>query len=278
MLDLLSDYLNTAASPEDKHHIAVADRVLERTQLDYEHVIEELLALDESADSDSTLTEIMAVYRTQLFYLLQLHAVDVSDGVTLLQLAEIVNGLLDLDNYDNPQKLIDMSDEDAPPLEKFCVMLEQVTRYTADELLQMVEEVADGFFVRLKSVNQSVEHEDENLLNDRRARIFAYRKYLIYLESIAAPLVYLDQLLRVGINPSLPYSMYANLIDKQEPLSALPVKTVARELFGAALISEDGYGNPGETVKESLEQYIPDPTTVSTIMVEIRTITMGYKP
>jgi hypothetical protein len=276
MLDLLSDYLTTNTSVEEKNHIAIADRVLNTAQVDYEHVIEEILAITDDADAGVTMQRILAVYRDQLFYLLTLHGVEVEPSVNLKFLAQIVDGLLQLDNYDNPQKLFDSVEEESPAIEKFCVLMSHVTPYNADQLMASVEEVSDLFINRLKEVNQVEEHEDENELNDRRERLHAFRLYEIYLLSTGATMAFLPNLLRSGVNPAMPYSVYADLIDSQSPLDALPTKAIARDLFGAALISCDGFSNPGETVKASLERYVTDPRKVAMTMADVRTLTMGY--
>lgn len=277
MLDLLSAYLNTATTVEEKHHIAVADRALVRAQLDYEHVIEELLALDDDADSGVTLQSILAVYRTQLFHILTLHAVQVNDDISLKMLANLVTGLLDIDNYDNPQQLLAIADEEAPTIEKFCILMEQVTQHNADELMQYVEDVSDTFLIRLKSINQAEQHEDENELMQRRERIHAFHKFEIYLESVGGAMSLLPNVLRSGVNPSMPFVIYAKLIDNLSSLEGLPPRAIARDLFGAALVSEDGHANPGETVKACLEQFVSNPQTVSQVMVEVRQLMIGYQ-
>ena len=276
MLDLLSDYLTTNTSVEEKNHIAIADHVLNVAQMDYEHVIEEILAIADDADAGVTMQRILAVYRDQLFYLLTLHGVEVEPSVSLKFLAQIVDGLVQLDNYDNPQKLFDSVEEQAPAVEKFCVLMQQVTPYNADQLMAAVESVSDLFINRLKEVNQVEEHEDENELNDRRDRLHAFRLYEIYLLASGGAMAFLPDLLRSGINPAMQYSLYADLIDTKSPLDALPTKAIARDLFGAALVSCDGFSNPGETVKASLERYIADPRKVALVMADVRTLTMGY--
>ena len=276
MLDLLSDYLNISTSAEEKNHIAVADRALVRAQLEYEHVIEEILALDDDADSGVTLQLIVAVYRTQLFHLLELHSVTVSADLGIKTLADLVNGLLDLDNYENPQELFALAEDDAPVIEKFCMVLAQVTQYDVEHLMQMVEDVSETFLQRLKTVNQSDTYEDENELIERRERIHAYRKYEIYLQAANLVTTAIPAILRSGVSPSMPYDIYVKLIDNHSPIEAMPAKTIARELFGAAIISCDGFGSPGETVKAGLEEYLASPQTIGLVMVEVRQLMMGY--
>jgi hypothetical protein len=278
MLDILREFLDANTTAEEKNHIALADRVLVRAEMDnYEQVIEEIIMTAEEQDSGLPLANILAVYRQQLFQLLTLHSITVVPELGLNELANIVTGLLDIDNYENPQSLFELADEEAPTLEKFCVMMSQVTRYTADELLVMIEDVADGFLLRLKEINQTEQHEDENMLTDRRERMHAYRKFETFMLSISLTITQMPAILRSGVNPSLPFLMYAMLIDTNEALQGMKPKQAAAELFAAALVSSDGYGNPNETVKANLEQFIAEPKAISAIMVEVRQLMMGYQ-
>lgn len=279
MLDLLRDYLDTATTPEEKNHIAIADRVLTRIQDEnYEHVIEEILMLDQDMDAGTTLPSIVAVYRKQLYFFFTCHGMTVAETLSLKHLALLADGVLNLDNHENPLALFHLSDENAPTLEKVCVMLRETTPFAVDELLHMVEDVADGFIQRLKTATHVVEHLDESDLINARERMHAYRLYLVYLQSVGATVTYIDTILRSGGGPAMPYSFYTKMIDGQQPIEVMPARQAAQELFGAALVSDDGYGNPGETVKANLEQYISDPKAISNVMVEVRQIMMGYKP
>lgn len=279
MLDLLRDYLDTATTPEEKQHIALADRVLTRIQDDqYEHVLEEILMTDQDMDAGTVIPSIVSVYRDKLHYFFTVHGMTVSADLSLGQLAQLANGVLDLDNHENPQALFALTEENAPTLEKVCVMLHGVTSYSVDDLLHLVEDVSDTFIVRLKAATHVVDHLDEQDLINVRERAHAYRLYQVYLTSIGAIVTYIDAIIRSGGGPGMPYLFYAKMIDGQFPIESMPVKQAALELFGAALVSEDGYGNPGDTVKANLEQFVSDPKAISLIMVEIRNIMMGYQP
>jgi hypothetical protein len=277
MLDLLSDFLDTQTSVEEKNYVINADRVLQRADMEYEHVIEELLSVQEELDAGTALVEIMNLYRNNLIYLLDLHAIKVHNDLSIKELADIVNGLLDIDNIENPQQLFQLADEEARPIEKLAIMLSQVTTYPSDQLMHFIEDVSDAFFVRLKEVNQVVLHEDDDEeLHLVRERIHAYRLFEIYLSSMGATITHIPNMLRGSAKPGMTFELYAKLIDGMQPLLSMPGKLIARELFAAALISADGYGNPGEVVKAALEQFIPDLKLISEVMVEVRQLVMGY--
>lgn len=278
MLDLLSEYLDTATTPEEKNHIAQADRALTRANMeDYEHVIEEILALSDDDDAGVTMVKLLSVFRTKLNEIMILHSITISEDVGLDLLAHLVNGVLDIDNHENPDELISISNEDTPTLEKLCDMLSQTTKYTTDELLHVVLDVSDGFIERLKTINKIEEHEDENTLNERRERIHAFHKYEIYLQGIGGAVPQVQAILHAGINTSMPYSLYGNMIDSRSPVEVMPPKQAARELFAAALISSDFYGTPSEAVKNSLESYISLPNAIAAVMVEVRNLMAGYQ-
>lgn len=278
MLDLLKEYLDVNTSPEEANHVAMADRFLERIEDDnYEHVIEEILMTDQEMDSGTVIQTLVAVYRNQLYYFFAQHALIVSDELNLAQLTDLANGIIDLQGHEQLAKLFELSDEEAPATERLCAMLTQTTRFNADELLLMLEDVSDTFLVRLKALTQVEEPDSDEELGNARERLMAYRKYMGYLNSAGGVAPRLEAILRSGGGPGMPFIFYVKLIDGQQPLDTLTPKAVAWELFGAALVSEDGYGNPAETVKAVLEQFISDTKNVANVMVEIRQVQTGYK-
>ena len=277
MLDLLSDFLDTQTTVEEKNCVLAADRVLQRADVEFEHVIEELLSVQQELDAGAALSEILDVYRVNLLTLLDLHTVVVDETIPIQLLTDLVNGLLDIDNIENPQALIDLADEEARPVERLAVMLSQVTTHSADQLMHAIVDVSETFFRRLKEVNQVVLHEDDDEeLHLARERIHAFRKFDIYIASIGSAIAHVPNMLRGHAKPGMTFELYAKLIDGMQPILSMPGKQIARELFAAALISSDGFGNPGETVKAHLEQFIPDLKLISEVMVEVRQLMMGY--
>lgn len=280
MLDILSTYLDATSSPEEKQHIALADRFLQRIEDEnYEHVIEEILMLDEEMDSGTAVHSIVQVYRTKLYQFFTQHAWLMGDDLSLAQLAELANGLYDLQNTEGIAYALESLDESAPLTENVCGLLTQTTRYSVDELLQMVDNISDSFLQRLKAVvTTEPEPEDDTELAEQRARMQAYRKYEVYLSSLGVAAPQIDAVLRSGNTVGLPYLVYATLLDRSIPLETMPSAQLALELFGAALVSHEGSANPGDVVKANLEQFISDARKIAEVMVEIRNIMMGYQP
>jgi hypothetical protein len=276
MLDLLSDFLDIHTTVEEKAVIRAADAVLQQAQLDYEHIVEEILMTAEEMDSGLPIQEIRNTYHQGLNYLLDLHAVKLVEDVTLKQKAEVVQGLLTIDNTENPQQFFKIADEEMRANEKLAETLSRVMTWTTDQLMQVIDDVSEMFFVRLKSINQAELEQDDDELHERRERIHAYRLFDIYLQAIGATIVQVPAMLSKGVQPGMTYELYAKLIDGMQPILTMPGYQIARELFAAALISSDGYGNPGETVKASLEQFIPDLKLISETMIEVRQLMSGY--
>lgn len=276
MLDLLSDFLDTQTTREEKGYITLADNILTKAEIDYEQVIEEILLTRDNMDSGNAMAEIRQLYIANLHHLLNLHSIHIKPGLSLKLLADIVNGLLEIDNHESQDQFFKIANQEGRPIEKLCEMLSMVTTHNADELMQVIEEVSDGFFLRLKDAGHADTLEDDNELHERRERIHAYRKFDIYLSSIGGSIVQVPNLLARGINPAMPFSLYTGLIDGLQPIQSMHPLLIARELFAAALISSDGYSNPGETVKNCLEEYIPELNAISAVMIEVRQLMMGY--
>jgi hypothetical protein len=276
MLDLLSDFLSSQSTVEEKAMIKAADEVLQRAEMDYEHVIEEILMTAEGMDSGGPLLEILNTYHRGLDYLLGLHAVQLVEDCTLQQKTEIVSGLLSIDNTESPQQFFKIADAETRPVEKLAEMLNRVTTWSAEQFMQLIDDVSEMFFSRLKNINRAELEEDADDLHERRERIHAYRLFEIYLQALGATIIQVPAILAAGTQPGMSYELYAKLIDGRQPILTMPGYQIARELFAAALISSDGYGNPGETVKASLEQFIPDLKLISETMIEVRQLMTGY--
>lgn len=276
MLDLLSDYLNHATTPEEKHVIANALEALDEVGKDnYEYGIEEILNTDDEVDAGSTMQSITDLIRGQLYQVMRDFGITLSEDCNLQLLGDIVRGMTVLSNYDRPRELVDATNSQARVREVFCEIMAMVTKYSVEDLLPFVEEVPDGFLARLKH-NEDAEAADEGPdLDERRERIHAYHKYEIYLTNEGGAPAYLTNMLRSGVGVSLPFILYAKSMTI--PFELLSPKAIAREMFGMALVSSDGYDRPSDTVKAHIEEFITSPEVIVAVMAEVRALVLGYQ-
>lgn len=274
MLDLLSEYLNVAATPEDKVVIGNAMEVLEQIgHEDIEYVIEELLNTDDEVDAGATLQSIQDLVMSHLHLVMRLNGVTMDQSTNMRMMTAAVRGVMDLNDHEDRKSLIDVTDDRAPVREVYCELLAMVTQYPVDEWMVLVEEVQDGIINRLRELEDSDAIEDDGELDVRRERIHAFRQYDIYLTPFGGAPKLLSNMLRSGLDVALPFILYAKSIPIQ--LEQLKPAEIARELFGMAIVSNDGYTNPYDTIKSNIEEFVSSPDVITRTMIEVRNLQTG---
>jgi hypothetical protein len=275
MLDILDGYLRENATPEMRIALVEAHDAFNRIELpNYEQEFEALLMMDGDADQGSTLASIVDLTRRFMTELLRMHEITLDPDTSLHMLTVFLNGILDIQNYDNYQTVIDTCSMDGNPQEKLAELLALVTKYTVEELLSCMEDVNFVLINRLKEMALqndkpplSVEEQGEiNFYMDKLRRFHNY--------TMQAKLKILD-LIKNGLPVGFPFLTYMGLIGRE--IEEMPVDLAAWELYAMALISNDGTNNPQGIIKEHLENYISDPNKLTKVDIKLREITLGMQ-
>jgi hypothetical protein len=230
--------------------------------------------MDGDADQGSTLASIVDLTRRFMTELLRMHEITLDPDTSLHMLTVFLNGILDIQNYDNYQTVIDTCSMDGNPQEKLAELLALVTKYTVEELLSCMEDVNFVLINRLKEMALqndkpplSVEEQGEiNFYMDKLRRFHNY--------TMQAKLKILD-LIKNGLPVGFPFLTYMGLIGRE--IEEMPVDLAAWELYAMALISNDGTNNPQGIIKEHLENYISDPNKLTKVDIKLREITLGMQ-
>lgn len=276
MLDLLSDYLDVATSPEEKLVIERALNVLDKMGLeDYEYVFEDMIGTVDEVDADKTMDEVRTYVTSLMFTVLKQHSIEIEAEASMAMLADLIQALLDLDNHEERESLMAIVNQDnISTNEMFAELVAMVTKYTTDDILQIVSTVSSTFLDRIRTNQNVVEHEEVELPTDRQKLIADLKAYLTFVAHLGgAP--HLESVIRSGMDVGMPFHLYAQamlyIFDKLKP------EAIGRELFGIAVICGNGYSTRNELIKVSLESFVSEPDIVTAIMAQVNQLAIGFK-
>lgn len=268
MLDLLRDYLNQVSTPEVGLQVEKACQALEKIEADdYEYQIEEYLQLDDTVEPGVTEQRILALLYNQLHDVLHDHAIWLSVDMNMDMLADIVLGLIDLQQHEEKTQLIAATGDDITVNERFCELMRFVTRYEVEELLPHVNMVSPSFINMLQQQEEEAqEFEPEEVMADRRQKIETFLRYDASLPE-GAPATMKD-VLRSGVDVGLPFQLYIGLVGEQ--FEKMQTEEIAETVFGFAMISFDGASDPVGTIKAHLETYLSNPDTITAVVAMVQ--------
>lgn len=275
MLDILHDYLNRAATPEEKLLLANALESLENVGLEnYEHAIEEIILMEDEVDSDATLDALKKLVRALQYQVLSMHSLQVSEEASMSFITDLIDGIMLIQNYENHGEIQQILSLDITVRERFCELMQIVTNHSVDELLLYIEHVPPGLLQRL---HEQEEHEEsietEESIALRNAQIARFRAYETYLPEGAPAKI--RALLAAGVGVGHPYALYAGTVGNG--FEQLQVDEIAEEMFGMAIISSDGAERPATVIKQHIEEYIANPETITAVMARVHQLVTGFK-
>lgn len=268
MLDLLSNYLKQATSPEEKDSFQVVCDAFDKIGLDdYEDAIEEIIYSEDNVEAGQVMFDLSNLLRAQAHQVLKMHAITFDEHTSLKMLGDLINGIVDLPNHEELKHILGIANSDSNLRERFCELMAIVTPYPAEVLLQHVEEVSPSFMIRLLELPE--EEQDEALFTpDRQEKIAKFQLYCAHLpEGMPA---YIGGMLKKGIDVGMPFTVYAGAVGIT--FEQMLPEQIAEEMFGMALVSSDGCNNPLQTVKEHLEEYLANPETITSVTARLTKI------
>ena len=259
MLALLDDYLSDATTPEIKSMIVSANDVFDR--LGYElpdSRYEEIIMMADVMEMGEPISQMLNFTKDQIEELLKLHNVTISDDVDLVTMTKLMDGLLDLIQYDNVQELMDTMSVGESSEETFAELLILTTDFSIEEILMAVEEVNPYLFNQLKeTVGQPALESEPVDPTDYIKRLTEFCTFRMNPE--LEILGFISQGLALGYD----FVTYANLIGRN--FEEMSVEKIADELIAIAIISSDGHSNPRSVISANLEHYIADANKITKI-------------
>lgn len=275
MLDILSDYLRENAPPELRHTLEAAYEALDRIELpNYEQGFEDLLMLDDQADQGATLDKIVELTRDILSQLLRQHEITLIHDVSLEMMVVFINGILDIQDYENDKEVIQTCDLDVNPNEKLCELLALVTSKSVEELLCEIEDVNP---VLMKRIGELMAERNQPKFSDEElAQVQVYVDRLkAFMNWASLSRLRITDLIKNGMDVGWPFLTYMGIVGRE--LEEMPVDKAAYELMGMVLVSNDGSNNPQSIIKQYLENYVSDINKITKIDIKLREIVLGLQ-
>lgn len=274
MLDVLNSYLDEVATPELKYTLEQAFALFERIELaDYESSYEEILATETAQERGRVLSSVVELTRMLQKKILTEHGLTLTSEATVEIYNDVIEGILQLGNYEDASALMQMCAMDVPAAEILAELLSLVCQRNADELLVYIDSVENALIVAIQKMAQSADHE----VVDAAAGVNSeYVKRLVrFCDKIGTRNLTVIESLKTGIRPGLTFTVYADLIGRG--LEAMKVEDAANELVAMALLSCDGSDNPKSVIKENLEHYVSNLDMLTKIDIRVTDLLLGLQ-
>lgn len=274
MLDILRLYLVEAATPEFLDVMTDAHAFFERAQLPYFE--DEYVSILQQADS-MDLGEVNTQISNQTILiqnqLLKERGIVLTEEATIDFRTQILNGLMNLDEFENTQEMLDILNSDVNEIEKFAELIATATTLEEEELMILTENVGPNFVAvtrdMIQSRNDNVIDEDEIVFKAARASLFNRFKAFTGDNELV-----MGELFDKGIDVGFPFSTYVDVVDRD--YEAMAPDVAARNLIAMALCSSDGADNPQSIIKSRIDSLIADPARVTKIDIKITDLLLGF--
>lgn len=276
MQDVLSDYLNDAATPEMRDALVAAHNSLERMSLpNYEEGFIDLLMIDDETDEGGTLESIVKLTKSLQFQILQQHEIVLNEDTTLDMLTLFINGILDITEYDDKIIVRDTASLGGLPEEVLAELMALVSGRTVEELLFEISHVSASLIARIKEMVSDA--QPPAMTEDEQVQVQQHLTLLNRLCGLAntRELDVVKMITKANVSVGMPFAVYADAIGRN--LEAMSPVKAANELLGMALISSDGWQTPRAVIKENIEHYISNIDNITKIDIEIGKLLLGLQ-
>lgn len=273
MLDVLSGYLDEAATPELKQTLEQAHELFERIGLlDFETGFHELLATDDAVDQGGTLEAIVDLTKQLQRKILAEHGIVLTDQATVEMHNTVIEGVMDIGNYGDAEAIVRICAVEVSANETFAELLALVCPLAADEILIHIEEISNTLIATIQQhvATAATPTSDASAEHDEYvARLIRFCDYISSRELLIVEAV------TMGMSLGLPFESYVEKFDRD--LETMSVDAASRELVAAALISSDGHETPQAVINEHLEHLISNPDTVTKVAIKVSDLLLGLQ-
>jgi hypothetical protein len=276
MLDILRDYVASTATPELYLALEQAHNSFERIGLNnYEKDFEEIVMTDRSDDVDTgdTLILIERFTRQCQEKILAEHGVQLREDSSIDLMRALIDGILTLQNYENPTDIQRVLESDGGAEEKFADLMSFVTEYTSYEVVTAVEIVDAALLARIGEQNPEVDEPQDQEALDARERHLRLLRALCSM--LGTTQLVVAQFLRDGLDTGYPFEVYFNLAVPH--FKGMDGKLIAQELLAMAVLSSDGVDNPVATIQPKLDDVSEDLTEVTRTNIALRDLIVNFE-
>jgi hypothetical protein len=270
MLDILDNYLNDVATPEQALSVRNACAIFEEVNdLEYEGKYEEYLMIDDNADAGATLEAILDYTRVRCIALLERFGVEASEECYLSHLVRYLRVLLLLPDNEAREEILRIAGQDGSNLDRFAELVEFQDGYSASLVLTEItvvdQNVIPNLLIEMSKTDTIIELDEGESRRAKRAR---RDQYLSFVQFSKIRQLRLATLLHRGLDADYPLDVYLNML--QGEFDELDPQSIAAEMVACAFLSSDAHTNPLVVLRAKLDKYISDIDKVTKVDTEIR--------
>lgn len=276
MLDILRDYVATTATPELLTALEQAHQTFERIGLEnYEQGFEEIIMTDrvDDVDTGDTLIYIERFTRDLQRKILTQHGVSVSEDAGVDFMRALIDGILDVQNYEGVTDVKRALETDEAPEEQFASIMSMVTALSAEEILLDLETVDSALLKRIGELDTELPEPDAE--DNVAARNEHLRLFRLLCAMMGTNQLVVAQFLRDGLDLGYPFEVYFNLAVPH--FTGMLPAHVAQELMAMAVISSDGIKEPVATIRAKLEDVSTDMDVITRTDIALRELIVNFE-
>jgi hypothetical protein len=265
----LQIYLKHTTSPEHASIFINACKTLEENGIrsvgDY---LEEFMATMNTRSTDETLQQLNNLLITQYEIALNQFGIFlVQEELRLKTLTGILDGVIKIENYDNPMTIMDICQSDSDPEEKLVEILELTTSLKWDDFLNQIEGVNTNLIERIIETLPIIEENEEvpkteTFILNRVKRLMELYPKLWMLEEV-------DEGCIIGQDIKPYIDKFDKRLEENTIENKPSVNQIAVEYLGYILLSNVPNEKIADVGKELLEESISDAVLLSKVSLEI---------
>jgi hypothetical protein len=275
MLDTLREYLKDATGPDMYDMLRDAHESLEHIgAYDNTDVFDDILMVDDMADSGETVSAIIATTLQMQLEVLAGHGITMTDDARVQDATRLINGIVSINSYDNAEQLMGTAALEMNSHECFAEVVALVAGEQVEDIMITLSTVNPALIIRIREIATKAEEtrmsEEERSLHQRHVDEFVRFTNYINNDNLRV-----CAMLKNGVGPGFPFLVYANLIGRD--LEVMPAEKAAHELIGMAIISADGLLSPRSVINSNIERFVADLDQITKITVIANDILLRMK-
>lgn len=211
---------------------------------DFLQELSKIIFTDSRADDNDIIDNINNLINVIYDYLLGLVGVRLNDNVLLSTKLAIVDGLIEIEAFEDKELLVRILESDYNSSELFSEILENFTPCNSDELLSYVSDISVTFTEALrKLIKEDVPIMDaSNLLTLHKTKLNNYKKYL-EVTSIYNVNRFSDEYYNNILTVGLPFEVYLSVYEHSD-LTFNSNEQTAIDILGMSILSKDSETEP----------------------------------
>lgn len=258
MLDILKIHLAECFAVEEATLIEQAIEEMAKMNVDSDSFYSNLFMEWEAGLVDNLNQEIRAAVSIDATNVMVAHGITLSESASLSDILTLLRFINAFDDYDQPEVLLDIAtNEEYGAVERFAVMVEEVTAECADNVMAMIEEITPYFAANAAEVLRKVIADKPIDISEEVESRELGKALEVYATKInGRDMQCYKHVHEAEAAVGLPLELYWKTY--QTYLLSIPEKAMIYELIGFAMISDRSGDNPSDVIGPILSTYFGD--------------------